>query len=262
MRPRPICTCPPVWGGLCPSRCAAHNPNPPKGKSLADRIVRPVIRLSAAILLLALAPTARAADDLFSYLQKHASMVGGVVVVDGTQEKLIEIRISDDFGLGGKFRAAIRVSLFSVARAGEVQPSGTIPTSLEEIETYSDAEAYFSTRYEFNPFIAGECLGGITLKTASIAGPTADPLDGTKLIGACGVRFSKNGYNLSLLGGHYGPVVEADKLAGFFPSLIIRSHIPLSLLGKNTAFVPDLAFGREKDGRLTRSLRLALSTRF
>lgn len=63
MKPRHICTCPPAWGGLCPPRCAAHNPRPNRGKSLKDRIkTGTVIRLSAALLLFALAPIARAQD--------------------------------------------------------------------------------------------------------------------------------------------------------------------------------------------------------
>jgi hypothetical protein len=227
-------------------------------------------RMLAAIIVSIFAARSQAQDDVWSYLQKHASFVGGVVIVDDQREKLVELRIVDDFAISGKFRGAVRVGLFSISRAGEQAPQpNVIPTSIEQVKAYSDGEAWLSVYREVTPGIAVECLGGITVKMVSVTGQVGDPLDGTKFAAACGPRFEKNGYQVSILGGHFGPVSAGGKLAGPVPSILIHGYIPLAFLGKNTAFVPDLAFGATPDPldpkaarTITRTLRLGIATRF
>lgn len=208
------------------------------------------------------APSAVHAGDLFEYLRSHGSFVGGVAVVDDQKEKIVELRLVEDFPLGKTFRGAARVSLFSIQRAGEQTPTPRIPTSIEEVKAYSDGEVWLSVYRPFNENVAIECLGGITFKMISITGQIGDPLDGTKFAGACGPRLSKNGYRVSVLAGHFGPVTEAKKLAGFVPAVLVHGYIPLAFLGDSTAFVPDLAFGRLADHTLSRTIRLAIATRF
>lgn len=227
-------------------------------------------RMLAAVIISIFAAKSQAQDDLWSYLQRHASFVGGVVIVDDQKEKLVELRIVDDFAISGKFRGAFRASLFSITRAGEQAPNaGVIPTSLEQVKAYSDGEGWLSVYREITPGLAIECLGGITFKMASVTGQVGDPLDGTKLAGACGPRFEKAGYQVSVLGGHFGPVSAGGKLAGPVPSILIHGYFPLKFMGKGTAFVPDLAFGATPDPtdpkaarNITRTLRLGIATRF
>lgn len=223
-----------------------------------------------AIFTLLFAARSQAQDDVWSYLQKHASFVGGVVIVDDQKEKLVELRIADDFAISGKFRGAARLSLFSITRAGDIAPqANVIPTSIEQVKAYSDGEAWLSVYREVTPGLAIECLGGITVKMVSVTGQVGDPLDGTKFAAACGPRLEKNGYQLSILGGHFGPVSAGGKLAGPVPSILIHGYFPLAFLGKSTAFVPDLAFGATPDPldpnsarTITRTLRLGIATRF
>lgn len=221
--------------------------------------------------LLTLAPSfARADGDVFTYLQNHASFVGGFVDVDGEKQKLVEVRVTDDFLVSGKFRAAVRVGLFSITRAGEnAPPANSLPSSLEGVKAYSDGEAWLSVYRELTPGLAIECTGGVAFKMTSVTGQIGDPLDGTKFAGACGPRLSKNAYRISVLGGHFGPVSAGGKLAGPVPSVLIHASIPLRFLGANTAFVPDLAFGATPDPKdpkasrdITRTLRLGIETRF
>lgn len=227
-------------------------------------------RMLAAVILTIFAARSQAQDDLWGYLQKHASFVGGVVIVDDQKEKLVELRIVDDFAISGKFRGAFRASLFSITRAGDQAPrANVIPTSLEQVKAYSDGEGWLSVYREITPGLAIECLGGITFKMASVTGQVGDPLDGTKFAAACGPRIEKRGYQVSILGGHFGPVSAGGKLAGPVPSLLIHAYLPLGFLGRNTAFVPDLAFGATPDPldpkaarTITRTLRLGIATRF
>lgn len=225
----------------------------------------------AAIIIISIfAARSQAQDDIWAYLQKHASFVGGVVVVDDQKEKLVELRLVDDFAISGKFRGAARVSLFSITRAGEQAPqANVIPTSIEQVKAYSDGEAWLSIYREVTPGIALECLGGITVKMISVTGQVGDPLDGTKFAAACGPRFEKNGYQVSVLAGHFGPVSAGGKLAGPVPSILIHAYLPIAFLGKNTAFVPDFAFGATPDPinpqaarNITRTLRIGIAARF
>lgn len=210
------------------------------------------------------------ADDVWAYVQKHASFVGGVVIVDDQKEKLVELRIVDDFPITDQVRGTFRLGLFSITRAGETAPAGnSIPTSLEAVKAYSDGEAWLSVYHDFKPGIGIECTGGVAFKMASVTGQVGDPLDGTKFAAACGPRLSKSGYQVSVLGGHFGPVSAGGKLAGPVPSVLIHAYIPLTFLGKNTAFVPDLAFGATPDPldpsaarTITRTMRLGIATRF
>lgn len=225
-------------------------------------------RVISVLALIALAQVA-AGEDLLAYVQKHASFVGGVVVVDDQKEKLVELRIVDDFAISGKIRGSVRVGLFSITRAGDQAPQATIPTSLEQVKAYSDGEAWLAVYREIRPGFAVECLGGVAVKMASVTGQVGDPLDGTKFAGACGGRFSRDKHHVSVLAGHFGPVSAGGKLAGPVPSILIHAYLPLGFLGKSTAFVPDLAFGATPDPidpraarTITRTLRLGIATRF
>jgi hypothetical protein len=68
------------------------------------------------ILSLLLLSSGASAQDALTYVKAHASIVGGFVDADGSREKIVELRISDDFALAPRWRAAVRVSLFSVTR--------------------------------------------------------------------------------------------------------------------------------------------------
>lgn len=210
-----------------------------------------------ALLLIAIASTSRA-EDLGAYLAKHASAVAGLVVVDDQKEKLVELRIVDDFAIAPQYRGFARLSLFSIMRAGELAPP-TIPTTVEQAKAYSDGEVWLGAYRIINPTLAIEVLGGVTWKMTSITGQVGDPLDGTKLALAAGPRITLMGNEVSILLGHFGPVVEADKLAGPVPSVLIHAYIPL---GAKAAFVPDFAFGRLPDRTFVRTLRLGIATRF
>ncbi len=219
----------------------------------------------ALTITLALAPSLASAQDLFSYLREHASAVFGTVVVDDTKQKLIELRIADNFVLHEKHKVngAARVSLFSITRAGEAAPQNTtIPLSLDELKSYSDGEVWLSVYKRIAPNVSIEVLGGFTFKMISVTGQVGDPLDGTKAAFGAGLRFDKNGYQASVILSHFGPVVEEKKLAGFVPSLLIHSYLPAKFLGERAALVPDLAFGRNADGTLSRTIKLAIATRF
>jgi hypothetical protein len=231
--------------------------------------MKPIQIIALAALSIIPAPVRAQDGDFWTYLQKHASFVGGVVVVDDEKQKLVELRIVDDFAISGKFRGAFRLGLFSITRAGEQAPVNQIPTSLEQVKAYSDGEAWLSVYRTITPGIAIECTGGLAFKMVSITGQVGDPLDGTKLAGVCGPRFEKDGYQVSVLGGHFGPVTAGGKIAGPVPSILIHAYIPLKFLGKSTAFVPDLAFGATPDPlnpaaarSIARTLRLGIATRF
>lgn len=222
-------------------------------------------RVALAAILLMIAPHAVAADgDLFTYLRDHASAVFGTVVVDDTKEKLVELRLVDAFEISKKHAMSgeARVSLFSITRAGEAAPQATIPTSADELKMYSDGEVWLALYKRLNDNVSVEVLGGFMFKMISVTGQTGDPLDGTKAAFGVGLRFEKNGYKISVVPAHFGPVVEDKKLAGFVPSLLIHSYIPAPFLGKNTALVPDFAFGRKADKTFSRNLKLAIATRF
>lgn len=228
----------------------------------------------ASMLFLALATPALAQDkefNLFDYLRSHAYVSGGPLVLDGENHTVYEVRLVDDFQISADFRGAARVSLFSLTRAGEQAPPPKIPTTLKEAsEAYSDGEVWLSVYRVIKPWLAVECIGGLTFKMASISGSKGDPLDGTKAAFGCGPRFSYRRNHVSLIPSHYGPVADKGKLLGPAPSLLVHAHIPLTFLGKNTAFTPDLAFGAtapapsdpDKRRNITKALRLLVSARF
>lgn len=235
--------------------------------------MRKLITAVLVVAMLSFAPAANA-QDLWNYLKTHSSLVGGAVVVDDQKEQLVEFRVTDTFDVVEKVKADVRVGLFSINRAGETKPVNLseIPSTLEQVKAYSDGEVWVSAYRPFTPTLAAVCIGGVTFKMISVIGTVGDPLEGTKVAGGCGVRFTgtNNGVVVDVVGGHYGPVSENDHIAGFIPNLIINGHIPLRFIGKNTAFVPDLAFGAKKplitdpDQRriFTRTLRLGIETRF
>lgn len=228
-----------------------------------------------AVLLIAMASPAAAQEkkefNLFEYLRTHAYVSGGPLVLDGENHTVYEVRLVDDFKISDQFRGAARVSLFSLTRAGEQAPPPKIPTTIREAtEAYSDGEVWLSVYRVIKPWLALECLGGLTFKMASLSGSKGDPLDGTKSAFGCGPRFSYERNHISVIPSHYGPVADKGKLLGPAPSLLIHAHIPLTFLGKNTAFTPDVAFGADKpdpadpDQRrnITKALRLLVSARF
>lgn len=204
--------------------------------------------------------------DGWEYLQNHLSIVGGMVIADDQLEKLIEIRIVDDFPVAEKFRGVVRASAFSINRAGLSIPDPKIPLSVQDLKAYSDGEVWAALYRPLNEFFSAECLGGVTFKMISITGTVGNPYDGTKIAGACGFRFNSSNrkVNIFVLGGHYGPVAtEQGTFAGFIPNVIIHAYIPLDFLGSHMSFVPDLAFGRNSiTGVVTRSIRLGIATDF
>lgn len=242
-----------------------HSPNAPRPSK--DDIAAMMI----AFVLILPSPALAQDFNVFKYLTQHASVATGALIADGEAYKVVELRFVDDFRIADKWRGAARVGLFSLTRSGEqAPPPPTIPTTLDEIKAYSDGELWVSVRREIRQGIALECLGGFTFKMISITGSVGDPLDGTKLAGACGPRFSQGEYSISVLGGHYGPVADEGKLLGFVPNILIHGYLPMKFLGASTAFTPDLAFGaipadaKDPDQRRTvsKSLRLLISTRF
>lgn len=206
----------------------------------------------------------------FEYALAHAYFSSGTLVVDGESHAVVEVRFVDDFRLASKLRGAARVSLFTLTRAGEQAPAPTIPTTLQEAKAYSDGEVWLALYREIKPWLALECASGLSFKMTSLAGTVGDPLDGTKVGAGCGPRLAYQRNHVSILAGHYGQVVDRGKVVGFVPSVLVHAFIPLTFLGKNTAFTPDLAVGAtlpsatDPDQRrdMTKSLRLLVSTRF
>lgn len=221
----------------------------------------------AQLVLLALLPGASAQADVFDYLNKHKAAGYGPLTVDGETRPVIELRFFDDFQLVPKWRAGVRFSLFTLARAGETAPP-RVPASIDELSrTYSDGEVWVSVRREIRQGLAFECLSGLTFKMVSITGSVGDPLDGTKAAAACGLRLSRGEFYVSTLGGHYGPVADTRRVLGFVPNVLVHGNAPLSRVLKNTAFAPDIALGATVDPvtkrrKLTRSIRLLLVTSF
>jgi hypothetical protein len=222
-----------------------------------------------ALVAFALLPApARAEEPLFQWLKQHGSITSGTLIVDKAKHTLVEIRFVDDFEIKGSLRGVARVALFSLARDGQPQVTAGIPTSLEDVKAYSDGELWFGLYKQLHPNVAIECLGGVQVKMPALFGNTDDPLDGTKLAGGCGPRFRHGNAHASVLLGHYGSVLDGERLAGFAPSVLIHAYIPMPFLGSNWALAPDLAFGGappepgQEHRRITRSLRLVVSKSF
>lgn len=215
------------------------------------------MRTTAIFALLLVASTARA-QDVGAYLKDHGTILAGVAVIDGHAEKLVQVGLSDRYDFGAGWKGGYRVALFSVARAGKIQPTG-LPSTVSDLKAYSDGEVWiFGSRAIRGP-ISVEAIGGVTFKTASFAGPDVNPLDGTKVAALIGVVFEKNGYVLGFDGGHYGPVVEQGKVASLLPSLVLHTRIPM---GAKATLVGEAAFGRLLDKTLAQSYRGGIETRF
>ena len=234
-----------VWKIL--SQILKDSPPPPPAPAVAGILA-----------LLMLAPQSARAQDLGTYLKGHASILAGVAVIDHQAEKLIEIRLSDRFDFGGCWKGGYRAALFSVARAGEIQPTG-LPATAEDLKAYSDGEVWAFGSCNLSEVFAVEGIAGVAFKTASLAGPNVDPLDGTKLAGLIGAKVGKNGYEFGIAGGHYGPVVDMGKVAGFLPSIVAHARLPM---GAKATIVGEAAFGRLHDGTLTQSYRTGIETKF
>ena len=192
-------------------------------------------------------------DSVFGYIAKRASLVSGVLAVDGgpvagsagTAKEFIEVRFVDDFALGkGErgFRGVARLSLFALARSGESLPPPSIPTTIEEVTAFSDAELWLALYKPISDGVALECLGGVTAPMTSITGKVGNPLDGTRWSGACGARAFQGDTHLTLAFGSIGTVAEGGDF-GFIPSMILTGYVPMPFAGTGWSFVPDLAVG-------------------
>lgn len=214
--------------------------------------------------LVALAPSFAKAEDPFAYFGRHASIVSGSFVTEeGKRSDFVALRFVDEFKLADKFTGFARVDLFQRARDGEVLADPTIPTSAEALKAYSDGEVYVGAFYTLKDHLAAQCVGGAIFAMTSLSGSVGDPLDGTKVVGVCGVRFFDAESHLSVMAGHVGPVVEGGKVAGAVPSLVAEAYVPLPWMGTGFALTPDLSVGRNLAAKKTVwSTRLAISKRF
>jgi hypothetical protein len=221
-------------------------------------------------------PTPATDFDLAAYLRTHAYLTGGTFRTAGETRAVYELRFVDDFPISGDtYRGAARVSLFSLTRAGEqAPPQQGIPASIKDATSaYSDGEVWLSARKILKPWLAAECIGGVTFKMASLSGSVGNPLDGTKVGVGCGVRLTFQDNHLSIIPGSFGPVADGDKLLGPLPSVMASLYVPLAFLkifGKHSAFTPDFAFGAapplpgdpDQRRQLTQSIRLLISSGF
>ena len=221
-------------------------------------------------------PTPEQEDSVFGYIAKRASLVSGVLAVDagpnggsGTAKEFIEVRFVDDFGIGKSgVRGVARLSLFTLARSGESLPPPTIPTTLQEVTAFSDAELWLALYKPVSDGVALECLGGVTAPMTSITGKVGNPLDGTRWSGACGARAYQGDTHLTLAFGSIGTVEEGGDFGDIIPSMILTGYIPMPFAGTGWAFTPDLAVGIYKktdplaSRRISYSMRVAISKRF
>lgn len=212
-------------------------------------------------------PTPEQEESIFGYLGSHSSLLSGVLATEANEKQFIEVRFVDDFGIGSGFRGAVKVSLFTLARSGESLPTPTVPTSIEEVTAYSDAELWVSVYKPVAENIAIEALGGIQTAMTSLTGKVGNPADPTKINGAIGVRAFNGDTNLTLAGGLIGSVSEDGDFLGFIPSLILHGYIPMPFAGTGWALVPELSVGvkpEDPSGRrqITRSFKVGISKHF
>lgn len=182
--------------------------------------------------------------DFLSYLKSHASIVSGIARANGQQTEFVALSINDDFEIKPKLRGLVGLSTFGrqrVSEDGSAAPTD-LPFSLEDLALYSSGEAIAGLYYEWTPRVAFECRGGLTFEMAGLTGKKGDPVDGSKFLGACGVRLTGEPGRLSVLGGHYGTVEQGAKI-WFLPSLIVSGEFRMP---KDSAFVVEIRAGRDR----------------
>lgn len=185
-----------------------------------------------------------APTDFLSYLKSHASIVSGIARANGQQTEFVALSINDDFEIKPKLRGLVGLSTFGrqrVSEDGSAVPTD-LPFSLEDLALYSSGEAIAGLYYEWTPRVAFECRGGLTFEMAGLTGKQGDPVDGSKFLGACGVRLTGEPGRLSVLGGHYGTVEQGAKI-WFLPSLIVSGEFRMP---KDSAFVVEIRAGRDR----------------
>ena len=255
------------------------------GHGLASPLVHAAVKralyrffFGATVTALALQASAAFPEDLWSYVSKHSSVVSGTLASNAgcqafevcpiKQSEFVSLRVVDRFDIGSGFSGVARLDLFSRTRDAEVPASDSDAALIGS--AYSSGEVSFSLLRKVATTSSGavvevECMGGFDFAMTGVGGSVGAPEDGTKVLAGCGPRYQSGDGSVSVILGHFGPVVDSAKLLGFTPSLMIHGYFPLKFMGDGFAFAPDVLIGSRQvaDGRaLTKSFRLGISKRF
>ncbi len=200
-------------------------------------------RLLAAALLVA-SPAYAQQPNLIDWLKDHASVVSGVSVANGQKAEFVSLAINTTFEVKPRLKAFGGLSLFSRSRVtSEGTEASALPFSLTDLAIYSSGEAMGGAWFEWTEIVGVECRGGITFEMIALTGhDVGAPIDGSKYLGACGLRLTGGPGRISILAGHYGTVTEGSEF-WVIPSLIVSGEFRHK---DNLAFLVDIAAGRER----------------
>lgn len=186
-------------------------------------------------------PSPTPASDAMSWLSSHSAIVSGTYSTDASdREEFFGLRISGDFDLAPKVVGWAQVDLFTRSRDGQ-SATPALPSSPAGIAVYSSGEVRVGVYRTLSGLLSAECIAGATFAMPTLAGPSVDPLDGTKILGGCGLRVGTRTTYVRAIGGHFGPVVDGGVLAGFVPSLTLGGRVPIR---DHLALAPEVSIGR------------------
>lgn len=200
-------------------------------------------------------PSPTPSGDAMSWLSSHSAIVSGTYSTDASdREEFIGLRISGDFDLAPKFVGWAQVDLFTRSRDGQ-SATPSLPSSPAGLAVYSSGEVRVGAYRTLSGLLSAECIAGATFAMPTLAGPSVDPLDGTKILGGCGLRVGTRTTYVRAIGGHFGPVVDGGVLAGFVPSLTLGGRVPIR---DHIALTPEVSIGRNTLAqRTTYAVRIA-----
>jgi len=200
-------------------------------------------------------PSPTPSSDAMSWLSSHSAIVSGTYSTDASdREEFIGVRIAGDFDIAPKIVGWAQVDLFTRSRDGQ-SATPALPSSPAGLAVYSSGEVRIGAYRTLSGLLSAECIAGATFAMPTLAGPSVDPLDGTKILGGCGLRVGTRTTYVRAIGGHFGPVVDGGVLAGFVPSLTLGGRVPIR---DHIALTPEVSIGRNTLAqRTTYAVRIA-----
>ena len=200
-------------------------------------------------------PSPTPAGDAMSWLSSHSAIVSGTYSTDASdREEFIGLRIAGDFDIAPRVVGWAQVDLFTRSRDGQ-SAAPALPSSPAGLAVYSSGEVRIGAYRTLSGLLSAECIAGATFAMPTLAGPSVDPLDGTKILGGCGLRVGTRTTYVRAIGGHFGPVVDSGVLAGFVPSLTLGGRVPIR---DHIALTPEVSIGRNTLAqRTTYAVRIA-----
>jgi len=190
-------------------------------------------------------PTPAPSPTFFDWLKDHSSVISGAAVANGEQTEFVSVAVDTDFEIKPKVHGFGSVLLFGrqrVSDEGSVPVPG-VPTSLVDLSLYSAGEVDGGAYWLWTPKVGIECRGGVTFAMIGITGSHGNPVDGSKFLGACGLRLIGSVGRLSVLAGHFGAVDYGAKFLGFAPTMIFDGEFKLP--GNGISFVMNISAGRD-----------------